>query len=109
MSRSRGAKGRQTVPANLAETFDRCPFRSIIGIAAPSPNRPLDQLISPLAHAIAVLGGDPEPISSDTMAELVAAIRAGDSVLLMSDRADLRDYAKREILAMVNPVAAGSA
>ena len=80
-----------------------------MAIAAPSMNDPLDEAIPQVVHAVAVLGGDPEPIGPETIAELVVAIRAGGSVLLMSDRADLRDYAGREILAVANPVVAGSA
>jgi hypothetical protein len=57
---------------------------------------------------IAVIGGSPEPISQDAMATVVGILNAGGSVLLVSDRHDLRDYAKRKITAMGMPCNAGA-
>lgn len=91
--------------ATFGETLERCPFRTLIGIGSWSGS--MDALLAnalpKLAYTVAVLGGDPEPINSETMAEIVTSIQAGRCVLLISDRADLRDYAKREILAMALP------
>lgn len=40
------------------------------------------------------------------MKEIVAILQSGGTVEILSDRADLRDYAKREILVMATPPAA---
>ncbi len=100
--RSREQRG-PAVPKTWAEAFDRCPFRTIIGVCP--PHRAITDLLPQLSHAIAMLGGDPTPISPAMMAEIVASVQAGGAVLILSDRADLRDYAKREILAMALPAA----
>ena len=79
----------------LRDAFDACQFRSLLGTGGDT-----NEMMSRLGCAIAVFGGAPEPLASEMMENAVAQIAAGRVVLLLSDRADLRDYAKREILAM---------
>lgn len=101
MSTRNRQQGRPQRMPTWAEVLARCPYRTLIGrhedgVAATTPS----DLLPRLSHTIALLGGDVEPIASATMAEIVTSIRAGGTVLLVADRADIRDYAKREILAM---------
>lgn len=100
--RNREPRG-PAAPKTWAEALDRCPFRTIIG-AHPAHHEVAD-LLPRLSHTVAVLGGDPMPICPAMMAEIVASVQAGGAVMILSDRADLRDYAKREILAMALPAA----
>lgn len=100
--RSRRRRGPVT-PKTWTEALERCPFRTVIG--AGQGHRDVAELLPHLAHTIMVLGGDPTPINSATMGNIVAALQSGGTVMIMSDRADLRDYAKREIVAMALPAA----
>ncbi len=61
-----------------------------------------------LAHSFAAISGEIAPIADDLLDEMAASIRAGGVVLVISDRSDLRDAAKRAILARAHG-AAGSA
>ena len=74
---------------DLGEAFRLCPFRTLLGTT--DPDRPPN-------HVFAALGGTPEPIAGETLAELAAALQAGGVVLLLATSRELRDYAKREIL-----------
>ena len=88
------------IPRTWAETLKRCPHRTII--AGRVRHGTVDLLPPPL-RVLAVISGDPTPLNSAMMAEIVASGQAGETVMILSDRADLRDYAKREILALVLP------
>ena len=81
-----------------------CPFRSFIGIGDTTTAN-VDEMGTRIAHVFAALGGEPAPIDADLLAELAASVRASRTVLVLSDRADLRDHAKRQILARAHGVA----
>ena len=93
-------------PQTIEEALARCPFRTVIGLPPTRPEDVVDDMVSRLAHTLAVLGGDPVPISPDTMQEFIASLQLGRTVLVMSDRRDLRDRAKAEILAMASTTGA---
>ena len=80
----------QPSKATLAQTWSQCGFRSFIG----SPG-------GPVWHAFAALGGTSSTIDPALLQEMVQAIQGGGRVLVMSDRADLRDRAKAEIMGML--------
>jgi len=85
----------------LPEVMARCPYRTVFGSAGPGVTARNWHARMPMPSCIiAVLGGEPVPISAETMAEIIAILSAGDSVMILADRADLRDYAKREIAAL---------
>jgi hypothetical protein len=81
--------------ATLGDVVKLCPFRTLLGRGVTANSIP--------SMTVAVLGGDPEPISREWMKEIVATLQDGGTVEILSDRADLRDYAKREIRAMATP------
>ena len=102
----RAAKPRHPpIPATWGEAWERCPFRSLVGIGNPSD---ANEMAGRIAHMFAALGGETAPIADELLDEMAASIRAGGVVLVVSDRSDLRDAAKREILARAHG-AAGSA
>jgi hypothetical protein len=90
------------IPATWGEVLERCPFRSLIGIGQP---RDANGMMERIAHTFAALGGETTPIADDLLDEMATSIRARGVVLLISDRADLRDAAKREILARAHGAA----
>ena len=88
----------------LPEVLARCPYRTVFGPGGAGVTAENWNMRMPMpTRVLAVLGGTPEPISPRTMREIVQAVRAGQTVMLLADRADLRDYAKREIAAMLGP------
>ena len=93
-------------PTTWGETWERCPFRSFIGLGQHPGDA--NEMGDRIGHIFAALGGEPAPIADSLMAEMIDSIRRGRTVLVISNRADLRDQAKREILAQVHG-AAGTA
>jgi hypothetical protein len=98
-------------PPTLAQALKRCPYQTLIGPSGAippgmTPQHAMDMLGPKIGAALVVLDGDPEPISVDMKADVLAALVAGQVVLLAAnqrDQRDLRDYAKREILALAGP------
>jgi hypothetical protein len=88
---------------NWADLMEQCPFRTLLGDGIP-PGATLETMLPFIGCTIGVLGGAPEPLTADVMRDALEVISQGKLVLLVSDRADLRDYAKREIAAMAGPV-----
>lgn len=103
--RSAKAPQHPPVPATWHEAWERCPFKSLLGTGNPSD---ADEMAGRIDHVFAALGGEATPIADELLDEMAASIRAGGVVLVISDRADLRNEAKREILARAHG-AAGSA
>ncbi len=104
MKASRRREARQEpgpIPTTLGEALHLCPFRSLIGIGGGNA----EEMESRIAHTFAALGGEPCSIKPDLLDEMTASIRAGGVVLVMSDRADLRDHVKREILTRLHGAA----
>ncbi len=93
------------VPATWREAWERCPFKSLVGVGNP---RNANEMAGRIDHVFAALGGEAAPIADELLNEMAASIRNGGVVLVISDRADLRNEAKREILARAHG-AAGSA
>ncbi len=101
----RPSKGRlrnhlPAIPKTWGETLDCCPFRSFVGKGISA-----GEMMTRLAHTFAAIGGEPCPIDPALLDEMAASIHAGKTVLVLADRADLRDRAKREILARVHGAA----
>ena len=80
----------------IAELIRDCPFRSVLSRRSVDLTRPLEHWDA----LVAVLGGVPEPLSPDVLRSGVECLARGETVLLLSDRRDLRDRAKQELLAM---------
>ena len=87
--------------------MERCPFRSFVGIGQHPGNSA--EMAERLDHAFAALGGEVTPIAEDLLAEMVDSIRRGRTVLVLSDRADLRDAAKGQIMTALATAAVGAA
>lgn len=79
--------------------FDRCPFRVYLGFGSPEhPERRYG------GHV--VLRCDRyEPIEHDIISDAVAVLERGQTVLLLADRRDMFERARREILAMAGTTA----
>jgi hypothetical protein len=86
---------------SYAEMLAACPYRTLLGWCGVDAAEMMERI----GGAIAVIGGQPEPLAAAQMATAVEMLQRGRVVLLISDRGDLRDYAKREILAMLEPAA----
>jgi hypothetical protein len=104
--RRRAAQQRGTGPDNdppiLGEIMDSCPFSSLIGRDIP-PGSTLDSVGHRIGCTVAVMGGQPEPLNAEMIASAVETLLSGRIVMVLSDRADLADYAKREIVNMAGP------
>jgi len=90
---------RQPRKMTLRETFKMCPYRTLLGNARGGP----DAMMARLGCTVAVLDGDPEPMSQRMMRDVLRELAAGRTVLLISNKRELRDFAKREIMAMAGP------
>jgi hypothetical protein len=76
----------------------RCRYRTLLG-----PNTgPADAvgMVRAATHTLAILGGEAGPIDPDAVRDLVDVLTAGGTIVIMSDRADLRDAAKAEIVSL---------
>ena len=81
---------------SIAELIRGCPFRSVLSRRRIDRRRPLENWDA----IVAVLGGIPEPLSPEVLQAGVECLSRGETVLLLSDRQDLCDRAKHELLAM---------
>jgi hypothetical protein len=81
----------------MSEVWNLCPFRSLLAAGRVSPDdRP--------TTFVAILGFEAEAFSPRMRADILAELRAGSMVLLISNKPELRDYAKRELtLALATP------
>jgi hypothetical protein len=93
-------------PATLAEILPLCPYQTLLGPLRDIPPDLASNIVPDVV--VAVFGFVPEDFSDQMRADIISALRAGEIVRLISNRAELRDYARREIaLAFGTP--AGSA
>lgn len=82
----------------LADAFKLCPYRTLLGFHRP-PHDPLTPgHVDQATQFVAVLGFVAEDFSERMRNDVLAELRRGSVVLLGSNRAELRDHAKREIL-----------
>jgi hypothetical protein len=90
---------------SLGDLLRVCPFQTLLArndiMATLTPERRPDRVV-------AALGFKPEDFSERMRGDVLADLHAGRVVLLVSNRAELRDYAKRELgLAMTTPAGSG--
>lgn len=104
-ARRRAVKRKMT----LWEALKLCPYQTVFGrnvVAGATVRETVESVQHRLAVALVILGGDvSDPLDDAMLASMVTAIAADGVVLLASDRADLRDHAKRRIEAVTGPVA----
>ena len=81
------------VAVDWKKLAEECQFRTLIGPPG-----------APITCSFAALGEEVTALSVRMMGDVLDAFRAGGRVLVLSDRVDLRDRAKREILAMLQPM-----
>lgn len=89
----------------ISEAWDRCPFRSLVALVPGTR----DELLDRMGAAFAAVGGEVVPIEPETLASLVETLRRGRTVVVLDDRADLRDAAKTQLMAAVNTAIYGAA
>jgi hypothetical protein len=90
-------KSGRAVP--LGTALKLCPYRTLLAL----PGTPLSPATRPTC-VVACLGFVPEDFSDRMRADILRALRQGEIVGLVANRAELRDYAKREImLALAQP------
>jgi len=89
--------------AELDEVLAVCPYRTLFG-ANGVPLNPS----SPWGATVAVLGFTPDDMHPDMVADVVADVRRGITVLLISNSRLLRDHAKHEIVLALTPAAGRS-
>jgi hypothetical protein len=83
---------------SMAEVMAVCPYRSILAQATTEAERDGGYVaLGPPSCVVTVLGFTPEDFSPAMRADIEAALEQGDTVLLTANRAELRDYAKREL------------
>ena len=79
----------------LDEALVACPWRSLL-----RRERNAEEMMECLGATIAVIDRERSPLSADVLADAVATLAGGQSVLVIAARRSDRDYAKRQILAM---------
>lgn len=82
-------------PITFEEAWAACPWRSILGCG-----RNADELLHQLGATVAIVGHDREPLSADVIADVLATLARGETVLLIAARRADRDFAKAQILGM---------
>lgn len=89
-------------PTSLTEVVELCPYQTVFGLPLGTAPETVNRVVPDVV--IAALGFVPEDFSDRMRTDIIAALRAGKVVRLVSNRAELRDYAKREItLAFASP------
>ncbi|MGH7119106.1 MAG: hypothetical protein ACREFP_09000 [Acetobacteraceae bacterium] len=76
------------------EVWARCPYRAWLALGA------LDDADRRYGGHVVLRCARYESIEPDVLAEAVAVLDRGQTVLLLADRQDMFDRARREILAM---------
>ena len=92
----------------ISDAYNACPFRTLVSLVPGTRTELLDRV----GAAFAAVDGDICPIEPDRLAELIDTLLAGRTVIVMGNRADLRDAAKAQLMAAGNAAfhgAAGSA
>jgi hypothetical protein len=86
----------------LADAWDLCPFRSLIG--RPGLGYPnAAAMAEHVGAAIALIENEPSAIAADTMADIQTALAIGRTVLVLGSTRAVRDHAKAEILLAATP------
>jgi len=85
----------KSAPITLDEAWAACPWRSILG-----RGRNAEEMSRRLGATIVVIDQEREPLSADILADALATLARGETVLLLAGRRADRDYAKQQILAM---------
>jgi hypothetical protein len=88
---------------STSEMLKACPYRTVIDRAGASGGLNIDQAIRRIGCVIATVGGQPESLAEAEMAKALATLHSGRSVIVVSDRSDLRNRAKAEIYGMLTP------
>jgi hypothetical protein len=86
------ARQKRGHPATIPEVMKLCRYRSLLvrsGISLTPDTRP--------TCVVAALGFVPEDFSDRMRTDILTALHAGEVVMLVANRAELRNYAKREI------------
>ncbi len=89
----------------ISSAYDACRFRSLVSLFPGTR----DELLSRIGAAFAAIDGEIAPIAPDTLAELVETVRAGQTVIVLGNRQDLRDAAKAQLMAAINASVLGAA
>ena len=87
--------GRHASGLTWKQVLKRCQFRTVFGPEL-GPRTPL-AMVKAASRTLAILGGEPEALNPETALELTGVLLGGGTILVMADRADLRDAAKAEI------------
>jgi hypothetical protein len=86
-------------PISFADAWSVCSYRSLLG-----PDRARLSPDTTPSACVVVLGLTPDDFCAELRDDIVATLRVGETVLLLSNSAALRDHAKAEILlAMATP------
>lgn len=85
------------IPVSMSwrSVWQQCPYRSLIG--SDMGQRSIQEMMATVRATVAVIDGDPEPFNETMASDIAALLVDGGTVLLLSNRADLRDAAKGEI------------
>ena len=86
---------RQLLDKSPGEALAACPWRSILG-----RGRNAEKMLRRLGATVVVIDREREPLSADVIADALATLARGETVLLIAARRSDRDYAKAQILAM---------
>ena len=79
----------------VGEAWAMCPYKTLIGDVG--PGNPWDRVTC----VAAAIGGEPEPFGPEIMRDIAKALHAGGVVLVMADRPEAREMAKRQVAAIL--------
>jgi hypothetical protein len=82
----------------IGQAYALCQYRSLVSLIPGSP----DDLLARIGAAFAALGGEICPIEPAMLAHLVETVRGGQTVVALSNRRNLRDAAKAQLMAAIN-------
>lgn len=83
-------------PITFEEALAACPWQSILG-----RGRTAEEMMRRLGATVAIVDQKRAPLSADMLADAVATLARGETVLIAAARRSDRDFAKAQILAMV--------
>ena len=105
MNRAQRRTARSSIRTwTISQAYEACPFRSLVSIVPGTK----EELLSRVGAAFAAMGGQACPIDADHLADLVDTVMCGQTVIVMGNRADLRDAAKSQLMMAVGATRVGA-